>query len=138
MLQQPQPEDFVIATGVQHSVRDFINAAAAEYGIELDWSGSGPEEVARIRRVREKRFSSLFSSLKPGNTIARVDPRYYRPAEVDALLGDATKARKKLGWIPEISFKDLVAEMAREDLALAQRDDLAQSRGHKPIEARQQ
>jgi len=127
MLQQPAPEDFVIATGVQRSVRDFVNAVAAEYGIELDWQGRGKDETARIAKSTDKRFTSL----KAGQTVVRVDPHYFRPSEVDSLLGDASKAKAKLGWKPEIGFKDLVAEMAREDLRLAERDELARRHGHR-------
>src|SRR2546430_2739200 len=115
MLQQPAPEDFVIATGVQRSVRDFVNAVAAEYGIELDWQGRGKDETARIAKSTDKRFTSL----KAGQTVVRVDPHYFRPSEVDSLRGDAGKAKAKLGWKPEIGFKDLVAVIARASLRLA-------------------
>jgi GDPmannose 4,6-dehydratase len=126
MLQQEAPEDFVIATGEQRSVRDFVNAAAAELGIGLVWTGAGAEEVARVATVnpaRQTRFT-------PGQTIVRVERRYFRPAEVDTLLGDASKARQKLGWTPQVPFADLVAEMVREDLRTAQRDELVRSHGH--------
>jgi len=109
MLQQDQPEDFVIATGVQFSVREFVNAAAQEIGIEITWKGEG---------VEEKGFDAS------GKCIVVVDPRYFRPAEVETLLGDATKARIKLGWTPKISFTELVSEMMREDLKSAERDEL--------------
>ncbi len=132
MLQQPAPEDFVIATGIQRSVRDFVNAVAAEYGIQLDWQGRGKDETARVASSSNKRFSAL----KNGQTVVRVDPHYFRPTEVDSLLGDASKAKAKLGWKPEIGFKDLVAEMAREDLALAERDLLARDHGHKTFDYR--
>ena len=126
MLQQPKPEDYVIATGVQRSVRDFVNAAATELGLELAWSGKGAKETGNIARA-----SKRWKALKPGQSIVRVDPRYYRPAEVDTLLGDASKANKKLGWKPRITFKQLVTEMVREDLDLAKRDELARRHGHK-------
>jgi GDPmannose 4,6-dehydratase len=113
MLQQDQPEDFVIATGVQYSVREFVNAAAAELGMTLQWQGTGVDEVA----------------LWEGRTIVQVDPRYFRPTEVETLLGDARKAREKLGWTPKITFDELVAEMVREDLAIAQRDELTKAHG---------
>jgi GDPmannose 4,6-dehydratase len=132
MLQLPAPEDFVIATGIQRSVRDFVNAVAAEYGIQLDWQGRGKDETARVAKSSNKRFSEL----KNGQTVVRVDPHYFRPSEVDSLLGDASKAKAKLGWKPEIGFKDLVAEMAREDLALAERDLLARDHGHKTFDYR--
>jgi len=131
MLQLPAPEDFVIATGIQRSVRDFVNAVAAEYGIQLAWQGRGKDETAHIAKS-----SKRFSSLKAGQTVVRVDPHYFRPSEVDSLLGDASKARKMLGWKPEIGFKELVAEMAHEDLALAERDQLARTHGHKTFDYR--
>jgi GDPmannose 4,6-dehydratase len=116
MLQQPQPEDFVIATGEQHSVRDFVNAVAHELGLAITWRGMGREEAA-------------YDGAQ--NRIIALDARYLRPAEVDTLLGDATRAREKLGWKPKVSFRDLVAEMARQDLAVAERDALVQRHGYK-------
>ena len=115
ILQQGEPEDFVIASGEQHSVRDFVNAAAAEIGIAIEWKGRGAEE---------KGYDAL------GNCIAAVDPRYFRPTEVETLLGDATKARAKLGWRPRTSFRELVAEMVREDLKSAERDELVKKHGY--------
>ena len=117
MLQQDQPEDFVIATGEQYSVRQFVERAAGELGLQLNWEGRGAEE---------KGYDTAT-----GKCIVAVDPRYYRPTEVDTLLGDASKAREKLGWAPKISFEELVSEMVREDLALAQRDDLVNNAGFK-------
>jgi len=131
MLQQPAPEDFVIATGVQHSVRDFVTAAAAELGIVLAWEGVGADEVGRVASVDPARDSKL----QPGQVIVRIDRRYFRPAEVETRLGDATKARTMLGWMPEVSFPELVAEMVREDFRAAQRDELVQRHGH-PIHMR--
>ncbi|MFZ5758909.1 MAG: GDP-mannose 4,6-dehydratase [Thermodesulfobacteriota bacterium] len=115
MLQQETPEDFVIATGVQHSVRDFVNAAAAELGMTIDWQGTG---------VEEKGYDAA------GNCIVAVDPRYFRPTEVESLLGDPSKAREKLGWVPKITFTELVAEMVREDLKAAERDELVKRHGY--------
>jgi GDPmannose 4,6-dehydratase len=115
MLQQPEPEDFVIATGQQNSVRDFVNAAAEELGMRIRWDGQG---------VNEKGYD------EQGRCIVAVDPRYFRPTEVDTLLGDATKARTRLGWIPKIDFKQLVAEMVREDLKSAERDELVKKHGY--------
>jgi GDPmannose 4,6-dehydratase len=115
MLQQESPEDFVIATGEQYSVRDFVNIAAAEIGIQIRWDGVG---------VEEKGYDSS------GNCIVRVDPRYFRPTEVESLLGDSTKAREKLNWRPKTSFKELVAEMMREDLKGAERDNLVTLAGY--------
>jgi GDPmannose 4,6-dehydratase len=114
MLQQDQPEDFVIATGQQHSVREFVQLAAAELGIAISWSGEGAQE------------RGLDST---GRCIVAVDPRYYRPAEVETLLGDCSKARKKLGWKPRTTFTALVAEMAREDLKSAQNEELIRGQG---------
>jgi GDPmannose 4,6-dehydratase len=132
MLQLRKPEDFVIATGVQHSVREFIDAAARELGLRLGWSGKGVREVGRIERAPKR-----WSALKAGQTVVRVDRRYYRPAEVDTLLGDARKARKKLGWKPRIGFKELVREMVRSDLRSAEGEDLARRHGHKVYEFRE-
>ena len=115
MLQQEQPEDFVIATGVQYSVRDFVNVASKELGIQVRWEGIG---------VDEKGFD------EKGGCIVSVDPRYYRPAEVETLLGDASKAREKLGWTPKISFHELVREIVREDLKSAERDELVKRHGY--------
>jgi GDPmannose 4,6-dehydratase len=115
MLQQDKPEDFVIATGVQYSVREFVEAAAAELGKTIIWKGAG---------VEEKGYD------ENGRCIVAVDPMYFRPAEVETLLGDATKAREKLGWTPKISFSELVSEMMREDLKAAQRDELAKKHGY--------
>ena len=127
VLQRPQPEDYVIATGEQRSVRDFVVAAAAELGIEIAWEGKDKSEVGRVKHLTAGRWPAL----KSGHTIVRIDPRYFRPAEVDTLLGDASKARANLGWTPEISFAQLVGEMMREDLRWAERDDLARRHGHK-------
>lgn len=115
MLQQDQAEDFVIATGRQYSVRDFVNAAANELEIRVRWEGSG---------LNEKGYDSN------NNCIVSVDPRYFRPTEVETLLGDATKAKQKLGWEPKISFNDLVGEMVREDLKTANRDELVKNHGY--------
>jgi GDPmannose 4,6-dehydratase len=116
MLQQDQPEDFVIATGEQHSVREFVDAAAREVGISIRWKGFG---------VEEKGYDSA------GNCIVAVDPRYFRPTEVETLLGDPSKAKSKLGWAPKVTFKELVAEMMREDLSAAERDCLAKRHGYR-------
>ena len=119
MLQQPQPEDFVIATGVQYSVRNFVNAAAREIGLSLTWTGQGVDEFA-IDAAGIKRVA--------------VDPRYFRPTEVETLLGDPSKARTKLGWSPRISFDELVAEMMREDMKAAERDELVKRHGYRPFD----
>ena len=115
MLQQEQPEDFVIATGVQYSVRQFVDAAASELGIRITWQGEGVEETGTDQH---------------GKIIVKVDPRYFRPTEVETLLGDPTKAKEKLGWTPTTSFAELVAEMVREDLKSAERDELVKKHGY--------
>ncbi|HEY9268132.1 MAG TPA: GDP-mannose 4,6-dehydratase [Methylotenera sp.] len=115
MLQQETAEDFVIATGVQYSVRDFVNSAAEELGISIRWEGSG---------IDEKGYDS------DNNCIISVDPRYFRPTEVETLLGDASKAKEKLGWEPKTTFHELVKEMVREDLKTAERDELVKSHGY--------
>jgi GDPmannose 4,6-dehydratase len=115
MLQQEAPEDFVIATGQQYSVRQFVERAADELEMQLRWEGRGAEE---------KGYDAVT-----GQCIMLVDPRYYRPTEVDTLLGDASKAREKLGWTPRIGFEELVSEMVREDLEVAKRDDLVSNAG---------
>ncbi len=130
ILQQEQPEDFVIATGEQHSVRDFIVEAARELGIEIEWQGEGVSEVGVISSISASNWMlngkevSLSPELKPGKTVIEIDPGYFRPTEVQSLLGDATKAKKKLGWQPEIPFRDMVREMLNSDLELAMRDQL--------------
>jgi GDPmannose 4,6-dehydratase len=116
MLQQEKPDDYVIATGEQHSVREFIEIAAQEIGLELNWRADGAEEQGIDQH---------------GRTIVAVDPRYFRPAEVETLLGDSSKARANLGWIPKISFKELVSEMIQKDLTAAERE-LAMSQWKRP------
>ncbi len=118
MLQQPEPEDYVIATGRQFSVREFVERAAGQLGMRMSWRGAG---------VNEQGFD------QHGRSIVRVDPRYFRPAEVETLLGDASKARSKLGWAPRITFEELVAEMVREDFRLAKRDALLARHGYPQI-----
>ncbi|WP_273824781.1 GDP-mannose 4,6-dehydratase [Pseudomonas asplenii] len=126
MLQQDVPEDFVIATGVQYSVRDFIRWSAAELGVTLRFEGVGVEE----RGVIESITGDKAPALKVGDTLVRVDPRYFRPAEVETLLGDPTKAKTKLGWVPEITAQEMCAEMVREDLKVAQRHALLKNHGY--------
>ena len=116
----------MIATGEQHSVRDFVDAAANELGFAIEWQGGGTEETGTVSRV----LRSQFPALKPGKIVVRVDPRYFRPTEVDTLLGDARKAQEKLGWTPRVRFPELVAEMMREDLKAAERDDLVRRHGY--------
>ncbi len=125
MLQQEQPEDYVIATGEDHSVREFIEKAFAVVGVALRWEGEGPGEIGRVDQIT----AAKGSALRPGDTIVRIDPRYFRPTEVDFLLGDPTKARDKLGWVPRISFDELVTTMMQEDLKVADRDRLCDIAG---------
>jgi GDPmannose 4,6-dehydratase len=126
MLQQDKPEDFVIATGEQHSVRDFVVAAAAELGVALRWEGNGAEEVGIVAALPAGYASPTLALDK---VVVRVDPRYFRPTEVETLLGDPRKAKEQLGWVPKISFSELVAEMMRSDLDDARRDDLCRRKG---------
>jgi GDPmannose 4,6-dehydratase len=118
MLQQNEPDDFVIATGKQYSIRDFVNVAAKELDMFIEWTGNG---------VNEKGYWN-------NNCIVQVDPRYFRPAEVESLLGDPSKAREKLGWVPKISFEELVKEMVIEDFKIAQRDELVKSFGYQTMD----
>jgi GDPmannose 4,6-dehydratase len=122
MLQQDQADDFVIATGIQHSVRDFVNHAASCMGVELAWQGEGEEEHAVVSSSPE-----AHKGLQPGDVIVRVDPRYYRPAEVETLLGDASRARDKLGWSPRTTFEEMVEEMVESDLRSAREEALIHS-----------
>jgi GDPmannose 4,6-dehydratase len=129
MLQQDVAEDFVIATGEQHSVRDFVTTAAAELGVHLRFEGEGDKEVGIVDRVEGRE-----TKLAKGDVIVRVDPRYYRPTEVETLLGDPTKAHAKLGWRPTTSFASLVKEMVRADFQIARRDALITLAGFKALE----
>ena len=125
MLQQDAPEDFVIATGVQYSVRDFITWSARELGIELDFTGTGVDEIATVAAVT----SDMAPAVKVGDVLMRIDPRYFRPAEVETLLGDPTKAKEKLGWVPEITAQEMCAEMVAADLTAARRLKLLKEHG---------
>jgi len=136
ILQQKRPDDFVIATGVQHSVREFVEAAAAQLGITLRWEGKGPQERGVVAKLGAKPRIAP-GRLKPGQTIVRIDPRYYRPAEVETLLGDAARARRQLKWKPRVSFRQLVAEMVREDLKAAERDALVSRHGYRAYGGRE-
>ncbi len=125
MLQQEKPEDYVIATGVQYSVREFITWTANELGLELEFSGEGVDEIATVTAVEGDRAPAL----KPGDVIMRIDPRYFRPAEVETLLGDPTRAKERLGWVPEISAQEMCAEMVLEDHKAARRFALLKEHG---------
>jgi len=125
MLQQDTPEDFVIATGVQYSVRQFVQWSAAELGITLEFTGSGIDEIATVAAIE----GDMAPALKIGDVVMRIDPRYFRPAEVETLLGDPSKAKEKLGWVPEITVQEMCAEMAAADLKIARRHALLQQHG---------
>ncbi|MCL5023297.1 MAG: GDP-mannose 4,6-dehydratase [Nitrospirae bacterium] len=155
MLQQKEPDDYVIATGQQHSVREFVEAVFKEIGIELEWKGSGVNEKGIVKAVSSRQkavgskkivsskqkavrssevlspYSLVHTSVRLGETIVSVDSRYFRPTEVESLLGDASKARKRLGWKPKVKFEELVKEMVREDLLEAQREQLCSREGFK-------
>ncbi len=125
MLQQDEADDFVIATGKQYSVRQFIEWSAAELGITLRFEGSGVDETGTVESVT----GDMAPNVKPGDVLIRIDPRYFRPTEVETLLGDPTKAKQKLGWVPEITTQDMCAEMVREDLKVARRHALLKEHG---------
>ncbi len=125
MLQQKEPEDFVIATGKQHSVREFLIWAASDLGMTLEFQGSGADEIAIAAEVDR----TLAPSVKPGDVIMRIDPRYFRPAEVDALLGDPSKAKCKLGWEPTITARQMCREMIQADFTAARRYALLKQHG---------
>ncbi len=145
MMQQDEPGDYVIATGEQHGVREFVELAFAEIGVRLRWEGSAAEEAGVIDSVDAGRLAAARAGygpaarssgqrapdepVQPGVTLVRVDPRYYRPTEVESLIGDATKARERLGWSPTVGFGDLVREMVADDLGQARRDELNLRRG---------
>jgi len=126
MLQQDKPEDFVIATGVQYSVRQFVIWSATELGIGLEFSGKGVEEKATVVSIE----GNNAPALKVGDVIVVIDPRYFRPTEVETLLGDPSNAKAKLGWVPEITIQEMCAEMVEEDLMVAKRSVLLKSHGH--------
>jgi len=127
MLQQDKPDDFVIATGVQYSVRTFINKTAEQLGIELAWEGDGVNEHGRVISITGDKAPDL----KTGDVVVKIDPRYFRPAEVETLLGDPTKAKEKLGWVPRITLDEMVEEMVAHDLDKAKQHALLRSRGYK-------
>jgi len=126
MLQQDHPEDFVIATGVQYSVRQFITWSAEELGITLEFTGTGVDEIGTVKAITGDKAPAL----KVGDVIVRVDPRYFRPAEVETLLGDPTKAKEKLGWVPETTVQEMCAEIVAHDLEEARRHALLKANGY--------
>ena len=127
MLQQDLPDDYVIATGKQISVRDFVKLSAKEIGIEIEFSGEGLQEIGIIKSIT----GNDAPALKEGDTIVKVDPRYFRPAEVETLLGDPSKAKSKLGWVPEITVEEMCSEMISNDLDIAKQHALLKAHGHK-------
>ena len=129
ILQQDNPEDFVIATGKQYSVRQMVETAASELGITLRWEGGGQDEIGIVDSVEEG-HGVKEAALVPGQVIVRIDPRYFRPAEVETLLGDPTKAKQKLGWAPKVTFEELVSEMVRVDLDKAECDEMVKDHGY--------
>ena len=133
MLQQDQAEDFVIATGVQYSVREFIRWTAAELGLTLRFEGQGVDEKAYVDSITGDKAPGL----KPGHCIMAIDPRYFRPAEVETLLGDPSKAKQKLGWVPEITAQQMCAEMVAEDLKAARRTAFLKANGHDVVVSRE-
>ncbi|MDD2883276.1 MAG: GDP-mannose 4,6-dehydratase, partial [Rhodoferax sp.] len=128
MLQQDQPEDFVIATGVQYSVRQFINWTAEALGMQIRWEGEGVNEVAYW--LNPPTSQSPVPSPQSPRPIVQIDPRYFRPTEVETLLGDPTKAKEKLGWVPEITVQEMCAEMVAHDLAQAKQHALLKANGY--------
>ncbi|HEC26371.1 MAG TPA: GDP-mannose 4,6-dehydratase [Gammaproteobacteria bacterium] len=134
ILQQDEPEDFAIASGIQHSVREFVDLSAKELGITLRWQGEGIEEVGIIEDLDNNKDELPGKCPAIGTVIVRVDPRYYRPCEVETLLGDATKSREQLGWEPRISFEEMVTEMVQSDLEESRRDALCQSSGFRTFD----
>jgi GDPmannose 4,6-dehydratase len=131
MLQQKKPDDYVVATGESHSVRDFVGLAFREIGAEIQWKGKGVKEVGIIKKVTSGK--RRVTSLKSGEAAIEIDPRYFRPTEVDELLGDASKARKALGWQPRISFEEMVSSMVKADIEDASRDQLCRDSGYRVL-----
>jgi GDPmannose 4,6-dehydratase len=129
MLQQKKPDDYVVATGEAHSVREFVDLAFREIGVEIEWKGKGVKEIGVIAKVtRSKRQAA---SIKKGDVAVEIDPRYFRPTEVEELLGDASKARRVLGWEPRVSFEEMISTMVKSDLEEASRDQLCKDSGYR-------
>ncbi len=129
MLQQEKPDDFVIATGIQYSVRQFIEMAAQQLGFTVAWQGQGLDEVGVVEQITCDNFAERCPAIRTGMIFMRIDPHYFRPTEVETLLGDPTKAREKLGWSPEITLKEMVAEMVESDLLNARRSVMLKTAG---------
>lgn len=128
MMQQDNPDDFVIATGVQYSVRDFIRWSAAELGVTLRFEGLGVDEIAIVESIE----GDDAPSLSVGDTVVRIDERYFRPTEVETLLGDPSKAKAELGWVPEITVQEMCAEMVADDLKIAKQRAILKAHGYQP------
>lgn len=135
ILQQDKPDDYVIATGEAHSVREFVELAFREISVEIEWKGNGVDEVGVVKSY-DKRAMESEDHIGEGDVVVQVDPRYFRPTEVDLLLGDASKAKKELGWEPRISFYEMVSQMVREDLEGAKRDQLCKESGFRVLDFR--
>jgi GDPmannose 4,6-dehydratase len=134
MLQQKKPDDYVVATGESHSVREFVELAFREIGVEIHWKGKGAKEVGIISKIRGQRSEVRGQrALRAGDVVVEIDPRYFRPTEVDELLGDASKARKALGWEPRISFEEMISTMVKADLEEASRDQLCKDSGYRVL-----
>ena len=131
ILQQDRPDDYVIATGESHSVREMVEVAFKETGAEIEWRGEGIDELGMVSGVRSDERGEMC--IKEGDVVVEVDPRYFRPTEVDELLGDASKARRVLGWEPSISFKEMVSQMVRSDLEEAMKDQLCKEKGFRVV-----
>jgi GDPmannose 4,6-dehydratase len=129
MLQQEKPADFVIATGIQYSVRQFIEMAAQQLGFTVAWQGQGLHEVGVVEQITCDNFAERCPAMRTGMVFMRIDPHYFRPTEVETLLGDPTKAREKLGWSPEITLNEMVAEMVESDLLNARRSVMLKTAG---------
>jgi GDPmannose 4,6-dehydratase len=135
MLQQKKPDDYVVATGVAHSVREFVELAFRGVGVEIQWKGKGVKEKGIISEIRGQRseVGGQDQTLRRGDVVVEIDPRYFRPTEVDELLGDASKARKALGWEPRISFEEMISTMVKADLEEASRDQLCKDSGYRVL-----
>lgn len=131
MLQQKKADDYVVATGESHSVREFVNLAFREIGAEIEWKGKGVKEKGVVGKVT--RNMKQAASIKKGDVVVEVDPRYFRPTEVDELLGDASKAKRQLGWDPRISFEEMISTMVKADLEEASRDQLCKDSGYRVV-----
>jgi GDPmannose 4,6-dehydratase len=134
ILQQDEAEDYAIATGIQHSVREFVTLSAQELGLSIRWQGNGIDEVGILEDIDRSRYEQDDSLPETGSVIVRVDPRYYRPCEVEDLLGDASKAQQQLGWKPKVTFEEMVSEMVTSDLEEARRDAMCKSSGFRTFE----